>query len=286
MTSSCKSARRSCRARVADYYAFTLLNQILAGPGRFESRLMNEMRQKRGLVYSVSSRIDADRDRGDLVITLSAAPQNVVSAVKLRSRPTCALSKRAGIARPNSPKPKRAWFRVVCSAKNLPPTSWANSRSWRASACRATTTRRSTNATAGLRPQISNASRKISASRRPDRDLRRSSHGAWVKMIETINPATGRNLKSSHYTSSARAATQKLGSRGRAQKAWRTRSFARAREGLLAAARRCCTRAKTSSAQPQRARWASRSPKRSPKSKNARGAATSTREHAARVSRR
>jgi len=65
-----------------DYYAFTLLNQILAGPGAFESRLMNEMRQKRGLVYSVGSRLDADRDRGDLVITLSASPQNVTSAVK------------------------------------------------------------------------------------------------------------------------------------------------------------------------------------------------------------
>lgn len=65
-----------------DYYAFTLLNQILAGPGSFESRLMNEMRQKRGLVYSVGSHVDADRDRGDFVINLSAAPQNVVSAVK------------------------------------------------------------------------------------------------------------------------------------------------------------------------------------------------------------
>ncbi|MDQ6929952.1 MAG: insulinase family protein [Candidatus Eremiobacteraeota bacterium] len=65
-----------------DYDAFTLLDQILAGPGSFESRLMNEMRQKRGLVYSVSSRIEADRDRGDMVITLSAAPQNVVAAVR------------------------------------------------------------------------------------------------------------------------------------------------------------------------------------------------------------
>lgn len=65
-----------------DYEAFALLAQILAGPGAFESRLMNEMRQKRGLVYSVSSRVDADRDRGDFIITLSAAPQKVASAVK------------------------------------------------------------------------------------------------------------------------------------------------------------------------------------------------------------
>jgi zinc protease len=65
-----------------DYYAFALLAQILAGPGAFESRLMNEMRQKRGLVYSVSDRLDADRDRGDFVVTLSASPQNVAAAVK------------------------------------------------------------------------------------------------------------------------------------------------------------------------------------------------------------
>lgn len=64
-----------------DYEAFALLAQILAGPGAFESRLMNEMRQKRGLVYSVSSRVDADRDRGDFIITLSATPQKVQSAV-------------------------------------------------------------------------------------------------------------------------------------------------------------------------------------------------------------
>ncbi|GAC1390322.1 MAG: pitrilysin family protein [Vulcanimicrobiaceae bacterium] len=65
-----------------DYYAFALLNQILAGPGAFESRLMNEMRQKRGLVYSVSSRLNTDRDRGEMAIMLSASPQNVISAVR------------------------------------------------------------------------------------------------------------------------------------------------------------------------------------------------------------
>lgn len=65
-----------------DYDTFTLLNQIIAGPGSFESRLMNELRQKRGLVYNVSSKVSADRDRGDFSIVLSASPQNVVSAVR------------------------------------------------------------------------------------------------------------------------------------------------------------------------------------------------------------
>ncbi|MDP9018035.1 MAG: insulinase family protein [Candidatus Eremiobacteraeota bacterium] len=65
-----------------DYDAFALLNQILAGQGAFESRLMNEMRQKRGLVYSVASRLNTDRDQGEISIILSASPQNVVSAVR------------------------------------------------------------------------------------------------------------------------------------------------------------------------------------------------------------
>ncbi|PZR57825.1 MAG: hypothetical protein DLM50_05190 [Candidatus Meridianibacter frigidus] len=65
-----------------DYNALLLLNEILAGSGAFESRLLNEMRQKRGLVYSVSGKIDSDRDRGDMTIVLSAAPAKVESAVR------------------------------------------------------------------------------------------------------------------------------------------------------------------------------------------------------------
>lgn len=79
----------------ADFDAFQLLTQIIGGPGYFESRLWQELRQKRGLVYSVSSAIKADRDRGDLEIDLSAAPANVPAAIDiirsqlelLRSRP-------------------------------------------------------------------------------------------------------------------------------------------------------------------------------------------------------
>ena len=66
----------------SDYYALNVLTEILAGAGAFDSRLMNEMRMKRGLVYNVTSRLNSDRDRGDLTITLSAAPGNTVAAVK------------------------------------------------------------------------------------------------------------------------------------------------------------------------------------------------------------
>lgn len=65
-----------------DYDTFLVLNQILGGSGAFESRLWQEMRQKRGLVYSVNSEVEANRDRGDFRIELNASPQRVVEAVK------------------------------------------------------------------------------------------------------------------------------------------------------------------------------------------------------------
>ncbi|MGZ3503402.1 MAG: M16 family metallopeptidase [Vulcanimicrobiaceae bacterium] len=66
-----------------DYYAFNLMSQIIAGSGFFESRLWQELRRKRGLVYSVDSTFKADRDRGDFEIALSAAPDKVVPAVRI-----------------------------------------------------------------------------------------------------------------------------------------------------------------------------------------------------------
>ncbi len=65
-----------------DYDTFLVLNQILGGSGAFESRLWQEMRQKRGLVYSVGSSVSANADRGDFRVELSASPQRVVEAVK------------------------------------------------------------------------------------------------------------------------------------------------------------------------------------------------------------
>jgi zinc protease len=65
-----------------DYDTFLVLSQILGGSGAFESRLWQELRQKRGLVYSVSSSIDANADRGDFRVELSASPERVVEAVR------------------------------------------------------------------------------------------------------------------------------------------------------------------------------------------------------------
>lgn len=64
-----------------NYDAFLLLNQILGGSGAFESRLWQELRQKRGLVYNVNSTLDSDADRGDFRIELNASPERVVEAV-------------------------------------------------------------------------------------------------------------------------------------------------------------------------------------------------------------
>ncbi len=66
-----------------DYDTFNLLAELLGGPGYFQSRLFQELRQKRGLVYSVGTRVHSDADRGDFEIQLSAAPSNVPAAIDL-----------------------------------------------------------------------------------------------------------------------------------------------------------------------------------------------------------
>ncbi|MGB6985503.1 MAG: pitrilysin family protein [Candidatus Aquilonibacter sp.] len=66
-----------------DYDTLLVLNQILGAGGAFESRLWQELRQKRGLVYSVASSVDASRDRGDFKIEMNASPSRVLAAVNL-----------------------------------------------------------------------------------------------------------------------------------------------------------------------------------------------------------
>jgi zinc protease len=66
-----------------DFYAYNLLNTILGGGGTFDTRLMHEIRERRGLVYGVSSSLIADRNRGILEIDLGANPANVIPAITL-----------------------------------------------------------------------------------------------------------------------------------------------------------------------------------------------------------
>jgi zinc protease len=63
-----------------DYDTFRVMNSLL-GNGNFDSRLMDEARAKRGLVYGISSRLAAGRDRGTLTIAFRAVPSKADAAV-------------------------------------------------------------------------------------------------------------------------------------------------------------------------------------------------------------
>lgn len=78
-----------------DFYAFNVLNAVLGGGGSFDTRLMDEVRTKRGLVYGISSSLDVSRDRGFFALNFTANPKNVRAAigvlkselVRLRTKP-------------------------------------------------------------------------------------------------------------------------------------------------------------------------------------------------------
>jgi len=64
-----------------DFYAFNVLNAVLGGGGSFDTRLMDEVRTKRGLVYGISSSLDVSRDRGFFALNFTANPKNVRAAI-------------------------------------------------------------------------------------------------------------------------------------------------------------------------------------------------------------
>lgn len=63
-----------------DFYALQVLNYILGGGG-FSSRLMNDIREDRGLAYSVSSAFDAGMEPGAFAIDLETKNQSAGEAV-------------------------------------------------------------------------------------------------------------------------------------------------------------------------------------------------------------
>lgn len=65
-----------------DYYAAYLLNYVLGGGG-FSSRLMDEVREKRGLVYGISTSIQPSDHAGVLVGGLASRNDQVAPAIKL-----------------------------------------------------------------------------------------------------------------------------------------------------------------------------------------------------------
>jgi zinc protease len=65
-----------------DYYALTVMNYILGGGG-FSSRLVEEIRNKRGLAYSVASFFDAGKYPGSFQITLQTKNSSAREAIAL-----------------------------------------------------------------------------------------------------------------------------------------------------------------------------------------------------------
>jgi len=65
-----------------DYYALTVMNYILGGGG-FGSRLMDEIRVKRGLAYSVGSFFDPYKHRGSFQIVLQTKNGSAQEAISL-----------------------------------------------------------------------------------------------------------------------------------------------------------------------------------------------------------
>jgi len=63
-----------------DRVAFQLMNAILGGGG-FDSRLMNEVRVNRGLVYSISSNLHAGVERGTWTLQFRSAPAKTKEAL-------------------------------------------------------------------------------------------------------------------------------------------------------------------------------------------------------------
>ena len=65
-----------------DFYAVTVMNYILGGGG-LTSRLMQEIREKRGLAYSVSSNFDAGKYQGSFRIVLQTKNASARDAIGL-----------------------------------------------------------------------------------------------------------------------------------------------------------------------------------------------------------
>jgi zinc protease len=62
-----------------DYYALELGNHVLGG-GFYATRLYRDLREKTGLVYTVSNRLDADRTRAAFSVSYACDPANVSKA--------------------------------------------------------------------------------------------------------------------------------------------------------------------------------------------------------------
>ncbi len=63
-----------------DIYAVRVLNYILGGGG-FRSRLMSDIRDKRGLTYGINSQFSFDRYQGEFTVTVSTRTDSTAQAI-------------------------------------------------------------------------------------------------------------------------------------------------------------------------------------------------------------
>ena len=75
--------QRAIGRRSPDFYAMNLINGVLGADGAFDTRLMHEIREQRGLAYGVASSLSVTRERGTLEVFFSAAPRNVAPTIRL-----------------------------------------------------------------------------------------------------------------------------------------------------------------------------------------------------------
>lgn len=68
-----------------DYYAAVVMNYILGG-GSLQSRLMEEIRVKRGLAYSVMSLLDPEKYQGSFQIILQTKNASAIESISLAKR--------------------------------------------------------------------------------------------------------------------------------------------------------------------------------------------------------
>lgn len=64
-----------------DYYAVTVMNYILGGGG-FSSRMMTDIRDNKGLVYSIYSLFDANRFPGEFAVSLQTRSKSANEAIE------------------------------------------------------------------------------------------------------------------------------------------------------------------------------------------------------------
>ena len=141
------SAPRALRRDDPDRFALAVVDQVLGGG--MSSRLFQEVREKRGLAYSVFSYRSAFEETGSLAVYCGTAPERVdetLDVVARRARPPGRRRRRLRARARRAPRatsPVRwrcRWRarRAACTASAAPSSRWARSRASTRSSSRST----------------------------------------------------------------------------------------------------------------------------------------------------